>query len=394
MQLRRTNILSIYNGPEGLARGKGPKTVSRAGARRLGELSSPDVPPPVRHLRTPIILTSLAPSGECESDRRELHVAKTSESILQREPSLIGLPQAHPAGLHLPDVPRAVARRASFSSLLGQLRAEYLPNHHSVLIPGAFVHHPRLCCDCSRSTPRAVIFFLFIQYSRATYQIVARLFTVRFLSAVRAVFFCLIILAFDLGRSWRRTFCPVFLSAVRTVAARCKHPIALRPGLSQEKVDASKEIDKEKSTRKARSVPYSSPADAMNEGVGRNSGGSSPSSSCSRRRCPRSACSLQAPLCPPPRPVPRRCKARQGNYKRKESECERQKERKDSVLLRRSCRHHEVGRGEEHWSPPIARLLGPRALLFQPLPHLQLRHRAHSIVLSLSLHPPSHIRRG
>jgi len=33
----------MYNGPEGLARGKGRKTVSRAGARRLGQLSSPDV---------------------------------------------------------------------------------------------------------------------------------------------------------------------------------------------------------------------------------------------------------------------------------------------------------------------------------------------------------------
>jgi len=46
--------------------------------------------------------------------------------------------------------------------------------------------------------------------------------------------FCFFILAFDLYRSWRRTFCPVFLSAVRAVAARCKLPFALRPGLSQE----------------------------------------------------------------------------------------------------------------------------------------------------------------
>jgi len=37
-------------------------------------------------------------------------------------------------------------------------------------------------------------------------------------------FFCLIILAFDLSRSWRRTFCPVFPSAVRAVAAHCKLP--------------------------------------------------------------------------------------------------------------------------------------------------------------------------
>jgi len=63
MQLRRRNILYIYNGPEGLARGKGRKTVSRAGARILGQLSSPDVPAPVRHLQTPIILTDLRPAG-------------------------------------------------------------------------------------------------------------------------------------------------------------------------------------------------------------------------------------------------------------------------------------------------------------------------------------------
>jgi len=37
----------------GIDRGKGRKTVSRAGARRLGQLSSPDALAPVRHLRTP-----------------------------------------------------------------------------------------------------------------------------------------------------------------------------------------------------------------------------------------------------------------------------------------------------------------------------------------------------
>jgi len=42
--------------------------------------------------------------------------------------------------------------------------------------------------------------------------------------------FCLIILAYDLSRSWRRTFCPVFLSAVRAVAARCKLPLCPPPG--------------------------------------------------------------------------------------------------------------------------------------------------------------------
>jgi len=38
------------------------------------------------------------------------------------------------------------------------------------------------------------------------------------------VFFCLIILAFSLSRLWQRTFYPLFPSAVRTVAARCKFP--------------------------------------------------------------------------------------------------------------------------------------------------------------------------
>ena len=42
-------------------------------------------------------------------------------------------------------------------------------------------------------------------------------------------FFCLIILAFDLYRSWRCTFCPVFLSAVRAVAAHCKLPFCPPP---------------------------------------------------------------------------------------------------------------------------------------------------------------------
>ena len=47
----------MYNGLPGHASGKGRKTVNRAGARRLGQLSSLDVLPLVRHLRTLIILT-------------------------------------------------------------------------------------------------------------------------------------------------------------------------------------------------------------------------------------------------------------------------------------------------------------------------------------------------
>jgi len=75
--------------------------------------------------------------------------------------------------------------------------------------------------------------------------------------------FCLIILAFGLCRSWRRTFCPVFLSAVRAVASRCKFPLALRPGLSQERVDVPREIDIGKTKGNPPPVPYSSSADAM-----------------------------------------------------------------------------------------------------------------------------------
>ena len=53
-----------------------------------------------------------------------------------------------------------------------------------------------------REKAERILFFLFIHYSHATYQIMARLCTVRFLSAVRAV------------------------------AAHCKLPFALRLGLS------------------------------------------------------------------------------------------------------------------------------------------------------------------
>jgi len=67
-------------------------------------------------------------------------------------------------------------------------------------------------------------FFLFIHYSHATYQIMARLYT----TTVR------------------------FLSAARAVAARCKHPFAPRAGLSQEDVMRTKEITKERKSERAR----------------------------------------------------------------------------------------------------------------------------------------------
>jgi len=100
----------------------------------------------------------------------------------------------------------------------------------------------------------------------------------------RGFFFCLIILAYDLFRSWRRKFCPVFLSAVRAVTARCKLPLCPPPG-PPERLLRTKEIDKGKDRRKAPPVPYFSPADAMKGGVGRNSGSSpAPSASASTLR--------------------------------------------------------------------------------------------------------------
>ena len=99
-------------------------------------------------------------------------------------------------------------------------------------------------------------------------------------------FFCLFIPACDLYRSWRRAFCPIILSAVRAVAAHCKLPFALRPGLSRKGVkineETTPEITKEK-TKETRTHPHPysccSSADAMKEGMGRNSDSSSPAPS-------------------------------------------------------------------------------------------------------------------
>jgi hypothetical protein len=71
-----------------------------------------------------------------------------------------------------------------------------------------------------------------------------------------------------------------FPAAVRAMAARCKLSVALRPGLSHEDRARTKEITNE-GTKEI--VPYSSSADAMKAGVGRNSDSSTsaPSSSAS-----------------------------------------------------------------------------------------------------------------
>jgi hypothetical protein len=77
-----------------------------------------------------------------------------------------------------------------------------------------------------------------------------------------------------------------FPAAVRATGARCKLSLTLRPALSQEDRDRSKEINKEwerkekaeaKETRKEKQkaailASYSSSADAMKAGVGSNKG--------------------------------------------------------------------------------------------------------------------------
>jgi hypothetical protein len=74
-----------------------------------------------------------------------------------------------------------------------------------------------------------------------------------------------------------------FPAAVRTMAARCKLPLALRPGLSRDGRYRTKEITKERTKESAAPPLYSFSAVAMNAGVGRNRGSSTsaPSSSAS-----------------------------------------------------------------------------------------------------------------
>jgi len=117
-------------------------------------------------------------------------------------------------------------------------------------------------------------------------------------------------------------------------------------------------------------------------------------------RCPRSGGALQAPLFAL-RPglsrerVVRTKEITKERDKREERACRTKEKRRKDPRLHRSCGRHEIGCGQEQRRfPPSARLLGPRSLLLQPLPHLQLRHRAHSVILCLSRHPPSHIHRG
>jgi len=72
--------------------------------------------------------------------------------------------------------------------------------------------------------------------------------------------------------------------------------------------------------------------------------------------CPRSGGPLQAPLCPPPRPILRRCGSHQGDYTRKERKASVEDKGKNigkntAPHLSRSCGCHEVGRGKEQRGP-------------------------------------------
>ena len=58
-------------------------------------------------------------------------------------------------------------------------------------------------------------------------------------------FFCLFITRVRPIEIMARLCTVCFLSAVRAVEARCKHPFALRPGLSQDDLMRTKEITKE-----------------------------------------------------------------------------------------------------------------------------------------------------
>jgi len=97
--------------------------------------------------------------------------------------------------------------------------------------------------------------------------------------------FCLIILAYSLSRLWRRTFFPVPIRCPRDDGT-LKAPHCPPPRPVPRRCDAyvprklqRKDSDPRKEQRKGASSPYfpsSSSADAMKEGVGGNSGSSSP----------------------------------------------------------------------------------------------------------------------
>ena len=98
-------------------------------------------------------------------------------------------------------------------------------------------------------------------------------------------FFCLIILALSLCRLWRRTFCPVPVRCPRD-GGMLQAPLCPPPRPVPRKNKCAPRRSHKKEPKERQPVPCSSSADAMKEGVWRNSGSSTlaPSSSASTLR--------------------------------------------------------------------------------------------------------------
>ena len=104
-------------------------------------------------------------------------------------------------------------------------------------------------------------------------------------------------------------------------------------------------------------------------------------------RCPRRGGSLQAPLLTSAQACPENLwwaprKLQKKGQKEKSERVGQRKGRRKEHHLRRPCGRHVVWCGQEQRRFPRSAQL------------LQLRHRAHRVLLCLSRHPPSHIRRG
>jgi len=74
-----------------------------------------------------------------------------------------------------------------------------------------------------------------------------------------------------------------FLSAVRAVAARCKLPFALRPGLSQEDMMRTKKITRERKNKKKGQRHPALPSDTTSASSSAKAGTSLPTSMVERK---------------------------------------------------------------------------------------------------------------
>jgi len=98
------------------------------------------------------------------------------------------------------------------------------------------------------------------------------------MTAEGVAFFLFIHTRMHRNGSWRRTFYPVSLSAVRAKRLVASSLVPSAQAFPDELM-RTKENDIGKDKGKSSLPPYSSPADAMKGGVGRNSGSSSPAPS-------------------------------------------------------------------------------------------------------------------